>query len=148
MTINLLCADAGTDATVRINIQGRHSTNKDFLVSRNQEDKAPTDPSIFRRNAWNSFLIVTDGKLNNSLTCPCFVAATTTVLSIAVCLSGNGAFSAGRCPAVFFVVNPSFRSPYITTCAKFYFMGFDFTVMEGRILAFSIETRYRRQHRT
>jgi len=62
-------AAAGTDGTVRINIHGRHSTNKDFLVSRNKEDEAPADARIFRRDAWSSFVIVTDGKgvtLNNA----------------------------------------------------------------------------------
>jgi len=34
------CAAAGTSGTVRVNIHGLHSTNKDFLVSRNDEDGA------------------------------------------------------------------------------------------------------------
>jgi len=54
-------ADAGTGGTVRISIYGRHSTNKDFLVSRNKEDRTVFDPNLFCRAAWNSFLITTDG---------------------------------------------------------------------------------------
>ena len=57
------CIDAGTNGTVRINIHGRHSTNKDFLVSRNKEDRTLFDPNLFCRGAWNSFLITTDGRL-------------------------------------------------------------------------------------